>query len=248
MHLSHVQVVLWLAPTVLESVIVLGMAIQRLWRTLPIFMSYLVFEIGRTVFLLIERQDLITYFYAYWVTEALGSLAALCVIKELFDAAFERRLGLRRLGNLLFQWSTAVLVISAVLVAWASPGGDSQKLMAGILTLKRTVTFVEAGLLGFLFLFALTFGLSWHHYAVGISVGLGLYGSVELVAITARAIYGPVATRAFNWAILAVNNCCVCIWATYFLIPHHAPEITNVPDPESYVEKLNEALLVVLKR
>ena len=42
-----VQLVLWLLPTVIESVIVVAIAHRKLWRDLPIFFSYLLFEIGR---------------------------------------------------------------------------------------------------------------------------------------------------------------------------------------------------------
>jgi hypothetical protein len=153
MHLTTLQLSLWLSPTIVESVIVMAMFYRKLWRSLPIFLSYLIFTISRTCFLFLERSNIVEYFYAYWVTEAIGSLVVLCVIKELFDNAFHKHLGLRQLGNVLFRWSIAVLVVVAVVIAWKSPGGDTKRLMAGILTVKRTVTFVEAGLLGFLFLF-----------------------------------------------------------------------------------------------
>jgi hypothetical protein len=48
--------------------------------------------------------------------------------------------------------------------------------MAGIYLVKRTQTFVEAGLLGVLLLFAFMFGIGWHHYATGICLGFGIYG------------------------------------------------------------------------
>src|SRR3954466_15984921 len=143
MRLTALQMWLWLSPTVMEGVIVVAILYRKLWRDLPIFLSYLIFEVGRTCLLFTERSNAIAYFYSYWITEALGCLAALCVIKELFNNAFERHLGLRQLGNVLFQWSIAVLLVSSVLMAWMSPGVDTQKLMAGIYVVKRTATFVE---------------------------------------------------------------------------------------------------------
>jgi hypothetical protein len=247
MHLSTLQLVLWLCPTVLEVAILVSIVHRRLWRTLPIFASYLVFEIGRTAFLFLQRSNDANYFWAYWATEALGSFAAFCVIKELFDNAFQRQLGIRKLGNVLFEWSVAILFVTAVLIAWASPGNDIKKLMASILVLKRTATIVEAGLLGFLFFFVFAFGISWQHYAIGVFLGFGLYGSVEIVAITSRAIYGPVATGVFNWVVMTANNCCVLVWAIYFLA--RAPvEAKSVPvDAANRLRELDEALLALLK-
>src|SRR5258705_9447015 len=98
MHVTRVQTFLWLTPTVMEIVIVMAMIYKKVWRDLPIFFSYLIFTIARTCLLFHERNNAIEYFYTYWVTEALACFAAICVIKELFDNAFQQHLGLRRLG------------------------------------------------------------------------------------------------------------------------------------------------------
>jgi len=248
MRVPTLQMFLWLTPTIVESVIVMVIVYRKLWRELPIFFSYLLFEIGRTCFLFLERSNQATYFYGYWVTEALGCLAAIWVIKELFDNAFHRHLGLRRLGNVLFHWSIALLMVVAVIIAWTSPGADSNRLLAGIYILKRVVTFVETGLLGFLFLFAFTFGIGWQHYATGICLGFGIYGSVELAAITARSIYGHTFNSALNWIMMTANNCCVCIWAAYFIVPARVPTKQHYSDLESRLEEWNEALLELMKR
>jgi len=248
MHLTIVELTLWLSPTVVESVIVMAMLYRKLWRTLPLFLSYFIYTIARTCFLFLERGNDVKYFYAYWVTEAIGCFAVLCVIKELFDNAFQRHLGLQQLGNVLFRWSIALLVVAAVTVAWMSPGGDTKRIMAGILTVKRTVTFVESGLLGFLFLFALTLGVGWQHYATGVCLGFGIYGAVELAAITARAIYGEAATTVFNWIIMTVNNCCVFIWAAYFLLPMRESKKQLPTHAANRLEEWNEALLELMKR
>ena len=248
MHLTTFQLTLGLAPTIVESVIVMAMLYRKLWRSLPIFFSYLIFTISGTCLLFLERGNPIKYFYAYWVKQALGSLAVLWVIKELFDNAFQQQLGLRQLGNVLFRWSIAVLVVAAVIVAWMSPGGDNARLMAGIIAVKRTVTFVESGLLGFLFLFAFTLGLGWQHYATGVCLGFGISGVVELAAITVRAIYGEPALGIFNWAIMTVNNCCVFIWATYFLLPQPKRPVDSLIPDSNRLKEWNEALLHLIKR
>ena len=226
----------------------MAMLYRKLWRSLPIFFSYLIFSISGTCFLFLERGNPIKYFYAYWVKQALVSLAVLWVIKELFDNAFQQQLGLRKLGNVLFRWSIAVLVVAAVIVAWMSPGGDTARLMAGIIAVKRTVTFVESGLLGFLFLFAFTMGLGWQHYATGVCLGFGIFGVVELAAITVRAIYGEAALGIFNWAIMTVNNCCVFIWAAYFLLPQPKQALHSPIHVSNRLEEWNEALLHLMKR
>ena len=139
-------------------------------------------------------------------------------------------------------------MVVAVIVAWVSPGGDTTRIMAGILTVKRTVTFIESGLLGFLFLFAVTLGVGWQHYATGVCLGFGVYGAVELTAITARAIYGESSTGIFNWIMMTVNNCCVFIWAAYFLAPAREISQQLSPHAENRLEEWNEALLQLMRR
>src|SRR5258707_14643151 len=103
MRLTTLQLTLWLFPTIVEGVILMAMLYRKLWHSLPIFFSYVIFAICRTYFLFLERNNAITYFYAYWVTQAVRSFAFFWVIKELFDNAFQRHLGLRQLGNVLFR-------------------------------------------------------------------------------------------------------------------------------------------------
>jgi len=248
MHLTKTQLLLWLTPAVMESVIAMAIIYRRLWRNLLIFSSYLIFEIIRTSFLFLERNNEVSYFYAFWITEALDSLAVLCVIKELFDNAFQRHLGLQRLGNVLFQWSIVILIIAALLIASTSPGGDVKKLMAGIVTLKRFVTVVQSGLLGFLFLFAFAFGLGWQHYATGVCLGFGIYGIVELAMVSARAYYGTSFTPIFNWVMMSVGNCCVFIWAVYFVLPQPKQAIQSPLHVNNRLEEWNEALLQLMRR
>ena len=248
MHLTRFQICLWLIPTCIEIVIVVALTCRKLWRDLPIFGSYIIFEIARTCVCFSELHDPLRYFYTYWITEALGCLASLWVIKELFNHAFARQLGLRRLGNVLFQWSIAVLLFCGVLIASISRGGDTQRLMAWIYLVKRTQTFVEAGLLAVLLLFAFMFGMRWHHYATGICLGFGVYGAVELSAITVRAIYGPVVTRLISWLIMSGNTTCVLIWAVYLLAPQPEYGDQNVAFELSRLNEGTKALFDLMRR
>lgn len=223
------QTFLWLLPTTLEISIALRMMSRGLSRTLPVFFLYLVLEIVRTIFLFLVRKDVYLYFYGYWVTELIGCLMALWVSKELFDHVFSRNLGLRRLGDVLFKGSLLVLIVSAVLWARIAPGTDTARIIAGILVLKRAVTLVQVGILATLYLSGLGLGLAWDHYVTGIALGFGVYGAVELGAITARTIYGRAAETPYNWTMMSIGNCCVLIWAFYFLLSAGGPAKSPKP-------------------
>jgi hypothetical protein len=239
---------LWLSPTVIEIWIVAVMFYRRLWTDLPLFLSYLIFEILRTVLLFSLRHQLTVYFYAYWGTETIGCLVALAVIRELFENVFRPYPGLKALGAFLFRWSFLLLLAIAVVIALIAPGKDQYKILAGIYTLKRTVTIVQAGLLGFLFLFASAFGLAWRHYVIGIAAGFGIYGAVELIAMVVRAKFGGGADSYFSWILMGVNTCSVMIWAAYILIPvRHSQPATPLPD-SARLEAWNRSLMDLLRK
>lgn len=243
-----VQLILWLLPTATESVIVLAMVRRKFWRDLPIFFSYLIFEIGRTLFLFIERNDRWMYFYGFWITEAIGCLVALWVIKELFENAFPRRWELHRIGDVVFRSVLLLLVIIAVLLAWTSPGSDANRVIAGIFIVKRTVTFIQAGLLCSLLSLVFVSGFAWKHQVTGIAFGFGIYGAVELAAIVVRTAYGPIATGTLSWVMMIANNFCVLVWAISILsrVPATVPVVSE--EVEGLLEGWNDSLLQMLRK
>ena len=244
----HLMTFLWLLPMALEIAIVLIMISRGLWRGLPIFFAYVIAEIGRTAFLFVERKNVYVYFYGYWVTEIIGCFMALWVCKELFDNVFSRYLGLRSLGRVLFKGSLLVVIVSAVLFSRVIPEMDTARILAAILVIKRAVTFVQAGMLASLFLFGLFLGLAWDRYVIGVALGFGIYGAGELVAITARTIYGRAAESPCNWIMMGVGNCCVLIWISYFLFPPKARDNLEIATPDNrMLQGWNDALVALMR-
>ena len=244
----HLMIFLWLFPTAIEIGIVLAVLHRGLWRHLPIFFTSMIIEIGRTAFLFLERKNVYVYFYGYWVTELLGCLMILWVSKELFDNVFSRHLGLRRLGNILFKGSLLVGFVSAALWSRILPAMDTAHILSAILLLKRAVTFVQTGMLASFFIFSFALGLAWDHYVKGVALGFGLYGAAELSAMIARTIYGRAAGTLVNWIIMSANNCCILIWAYYFLFPAKMCDnpATATPDRQM-LREWNDMVVALLR-
>lgn len=245
MHTGPVQQFLWLFPLVGEGVIVVTMLYRNLWRSLPIFFACMVVSIVRTIILFSDRNNALLYFYNYWLTEAAENIAYVCAIKELFDNIFHRNLGIRSVGDSLFRWASALLLIFAVVIAWNSPGGDIKKTMAAILVVKRTVSIIEAGLLIVLSLSVFLFGLPWGNPLLGIFLGFAVYGMVDSVAISIRAAYGSMDTGIFNWIMMVTYNCTVLTWAGYVLSTTPAKIAEAQLDPEDIERLSNEVQLTL---
>ena len=239
---------LWLFPTAIEVGIVLFVLYRGLWRRLPIFFTNMIFQVGRTAFLFLARKNVYVYFYGYWITELIGCLMILWVSKELFDNVFSRHLGLRRLGNILFKGSLLVGFVSAALWSQILPAMDTAHVLSAILMLKRAVTFVQAGMLASFFIFSFALGLAWDHYVRGVALGFGLYGTAELSAMIAKTIYGRAAGTPANWLIMSANNCCILIWAYYFLFPGKKCDNLETAIPDNrMLREWTDMLVAVLR-
>lgn len=261
--LSHMhrilQDVLWLAPAVLEFVIVVSMFKRGLAREYPVFWSYLVFIILRTVLLFgigNDRSHYAKYFYAYWITEVISCLLGFFVLAEIFSKAFAKRLGLQKYGTAIFRFTLIALIAAAPLVASLSTGSDSSKVMAAMVSLKRAESLVQAGLVAALFVFVFVLGLPCASSTIGIAAGFAIQGAAEIAAWAARAHYGRMANRAVTWSVLTAGFCQVLVWAAYLLrrqsafVGRSAFEETsnNLSTATAELERINEQVGILLER
>jgi len=213
------QNILWLTSATLGFGIVVAMFWQRSRRDYPVFWSYLLAEALRTLLLFAignNSAHYFEYFYTYWITEFLLCLLGFFVVAELFDKAFSKRLGLRQWGRSLFWVTLAFLLLIAVLTAHSANGSDSNKLVAGILLLKKAESLVRLGLIAGLFVFVFVLGLPWSSHTIGIAIGFSAYGALEFAAMTVRWYYGRPANHIAASSLMGAWLLENLIWAGYF--------------------------------
>jgi len=247
----------WLVPATLEAAIAGQMFRRGLWKQYPIFWSYLLSDILRTLVLFAigdGNAHYSTYFYTYWVSECFACLLGFFVVGEVFRSAFSKRLGLREWGRAIFRVSLLGLVGLALLAARAAPGNDSSKLVAAMLVLKRAESLVRLGLVAALLIFVFILGLPWKSPDIGIAAGFAVHGMVELAALAIRSHYGPAANRTFRWSITGAEFCQGFVWAAYLLRKSHSPPTggsgppSHPPDAVSNLASMNEAVGILLER
>ena len=194
------------------------------------------------------------YFYAYWISEGVVSIFGFFVVKEIFWKAFESRLGLQKLGDALFRYSLMALVIASVIVAAMAPGTDADKLLAAILVLKQTQSFVRIGLVVSLFFFVTMLGLSWHDYVIGVAAGFATHGIGELAALILRMHYGSRANGFYVWSTVGAGFLQLIFWIGYLTCVQsfRSRAFTRTKDHFSVVSaevsKINEAVDSFLER
>jgi hypothetical protein len=242
---------LWIAPHILQAVIVVLMIRRRLYKQFPIFLLYTIFELFQFVVLLtvfIRFGSLADERYrgAFLVGTAISSALRFGIIYEIFIEVFRNYDALRELSRGLFRWATVILLLIGVALA-GTHGTGTDGFLRIVPTLDRTVRLMQCGLLVFLFLFSRYFALSWRNYAYGIALGFGILASLELAdyAIRSQIVAG---SYLLDYLGMATYHCCVLIWIFYLLAPEPKTYRMQKKLPEHDLEVWNEELQRLLQQ
>lgn len=236
---------LWIAPHALQIIVAFIMVRRGLFREYPVFFVYTIFQVVEegTLFLL-DHSAAISgpqYWKAFWVGMAVDVPLRFAIIYEIFSSIFENYPGIRQLGRVVFRGTTVILLFAAIVVVAQVPHETKYGLLSGIHDLDLAVSIMQSGLLLLLVLFSSWFGISWRSFTYGITVGLGIFASVDLATETMRVWTGPLAGYAFDFVTMATYHCCVVIWLVYVLAPEAARRaVTELP--ENDLERWNAEL------
>ena len=240
---------LWFVAPVLQSAIGYRMWTQRLYRDYPLFFAYTIKQvIGLLVLFYFYRLGVRdVYRHAYLTSEAVDALLKFAVICELFSYVFRAYEGIRGMGAVLLRWASVILLLIAALVAATASGSDSDRFLAGLFAMERSVEIVQGGLLVLLFVISALFGLQWEHDTLGIALGFGLVTGVNLAAFTLRAELGTASQDVLSLISSAGYDCAVVVWLA-FLYGRKPVHQFDQQIPSWDVESWNRALLGLLRR
>lgn len=218
---------LWIAPHILQGIIVFVMVRRRLHRQFPMFFLYMVFEILQFGILFAISQSGAqfggSYARVYAVGLAVSTAIRFGVIYALFCHFFHRYPALSGPGKLMFRGLTVVLLLLAVGLAFSAPGKGANFLFDATYVMDRTVSVLQCGLLISLFFLSRYFVLLWRSQAFGIALGLGIFACVELAAAAVRLHVGSFGSTAANILIMATYHCCVLVWLFYLMASERQP-------------------------
>jgi hypothetical protein len=171
----------------------------------------------------------------------IGAVTAFLVINEIFACALRPYSALKRLSRVLFQWAFVIVLLVAIATAVYAPGDEPSRIVTGMLVLRRTIGFVEVGLLAFLCLFIRAFAIPLRHYLFGLTIGLAVYRAAELFITAARVHWGASLDQFNAWGVIGAYNFTVVLWVVYFVFPH-SQEVSIKYVPGSQLEQWNDAL------
>lgn len=238
----------WFAAWLLQALLLGILLLKKMWRRFPLFVSYSTATLVATSVLyamLLARLPFRIYSSAYWLFEAIGLFLGLAVVWEIFDSLFSPYPALRKLGLQVLRGAVLLLVVLGCVVAYKQPMGEHSRIQAALMVVEQAGRILEVGLLLSLFSFASAFGLHWRQYIFGIALGLGIFVTVELVAVTMRVQFGTAANSIFNIIRTISFNTSMFIWIAYLLAPELATSPAEVPK-SSQLEQWNKAIMELI--
>lgn len=236
----------WIAPHALQAGLAVLMIRRRLWTEFPFFFSYTLVEaVGGTILFVLDHLSSVSphqYWTAHWSFLGIGIALRFGVVYEIFKALFRSYPALAGLSRRLLRWSSALLVIVAVLIVARATPRDEAPILFWLHLVGVSVAIVQSGVLLFLFIFSSYFRISWKNYIFGVVAGFGLFSIVSLATESVPMIIGPAAgSYVLDFVGMVAYHCSVVIWLTYLLLPDsEAIPITELPDQQ--VEQWNQAL------
>jgi hypothetical protein len=213
------QLALWIAHPVLELAVVAAMWRRKVYRSFPVFFTYLGFQIliFALLFPLSRFGPYAVYFYLFWACSAINLVLGFMIIHEIFLDVFRNYHTLKDLGSVMFKWAALVMLLVAFVVAASNSGHDQEPIMEAITTVQRCVRVAQCGLVLFLIVFSRYLGVSWRQQSFGIALGVGGFATVELgtLALYAGGPMSQVSVTAIN---LVAYNLAIVVWFAYALL------------------------------
>jgi hypothetical protein len=238
---------LWIAPHVLQVVILIAMVRRRLYERFRIFFLYTGFEVLQFAVLFGARHAITQeqFFLLLSLGLAVSTVLRFGVVYEVFLELCRAYPALNNLLGMLFRRTAIVLLLTATVLAAATPGSGIYRFRFVVSVFDSSFSIVQCGLLLFLFLFSRYFALSWRQHVFGIALGFGVYASFELASSALRSQISP-GTYLFDYLSMATYHCCVLIWLFYILAPAPEPRliVQGLPghDLEDWSQELQRLL------
>jgi hypothetical protein len=236
------QYVLWIAPAAGQCLIALFISRRRLAADFPVFRAYVFFHIAQLpIEFYCYFHSRALYFYAFWIMQALDFLLVIAVLQEVFGMVLREYLILKRRANRIYRCAVLVLVVVAFGTALLAPGTETDRTVAGLLTLDTSSMIIQLGVLATLFVMSRMLVLGWGQLPFGIALGFGVMASVQLAVSMMRSYLGDGSTPGYVLLRPLAYNFAVLIWLFYAAKRERRKDVSALP-PQDEVNRWNEAL------
>jgi hypothetical protein len=187
-----------------------------LWVTILSEISYLVAK-GLVFFSILPYGTArMAYAYVYLACYLAGAILIFCVVYDLYRQATSALPGIQHLGIVIYRWSVSISAIMAVVALCNLHFDYHQLLLAGSREVVRCECILVLCLVTFFAFTAQTFGMSYGSRVFGISFGLGMISTYQLVAV-ALFLRFPTQGMLINFIGEIVQLSAISLWVVYFV-------------------------------
>jgi len=174
------------------------------------------------------------YFYVYWISFAIESVLSLIVVYSIFRLAMAPLQGLQQLGMLVFRWAASISIVVALGSAFLPEMTRTKYLIAAISQLQRTQSILTLCLLVFVCFAIRPMGLNYGSRIFGVSLGLGVMATNDLVQSAWLAFHPSMVTTSS-----IINGVVICAviatWSAYFALPEPKRRIIVLPTTSPFL-------------
>ena len=174
------------------------------------------------------------YFFVYWISYTLEAALLLFVIYGIYRLAMAPLSGLQRLGMLMFRWIGAVSVAVSVGLAFGPNVTSQDFLIRTVTQLQQTSSILTLCLLLFVCFAIRPMGLSYRSRIFGVSLGLGVLATTNLVAsawlVGNKNMYSPLSITV-SLAVCAS----FAIWTVYLVLPEPKRRMIVLPTTSPFL-------------
>jgi hypothetical protein len=243
---------LWVAPHILLLIFLICLLGRRLQRQLPIFVSYVVFELVQfsvlfTIYLHSPFPAVI-YKWTLVVGEGVGSILELGVIYELANELLLSRSSLVSVLRPALQVILALLLLGAAIGSGAFSGISVQTVTNIFEMINFSSNLILAGMVLALFIFARALRVSWHSWIAGVALGFGVSASIALISAALRAEWGKRAFVAADLTLMVGFHVCVIIWLVSLFLSDRTPPFPDGKLKVSDLELWDQELQRMVQR
>ena len=227
---------LWIAPHVLQAVVLVVMVVRRQEREFPVFMIYLGLDFVENIVLFVADHlpsvSADAFWTLTWIAVASTTVLRFALIYEVLRHIFRPFPGLEQGIRVLLRWTAVFLLLLGAVVAARAPANLGTPIMTGIGVVSCVVSLMQAGMVVVLFVFAGYFGITFRSIVFGITLGLGLMSSVNLAVYAVGMTFpGNNYNVHLDMLEMATYHVCVLLWLFYLLVPAPVSQaVRAIPD------------------
>ncbi len=235
-------------------IIILLRKAHRVFPQLTVLLALEAFSVVVTLALLFFRKTLHlsidfaypAYFATNWIEGGASTLLRILIVYSVFTEAMRPLSGLHKAGKIVFRWVGVVSALVAVALL-AGPGVFSsvEALTDVFSRLQQGVSVLTLCLLVFVCFAVRPLGLTFRSHLFGVSLGLGIAATVELVQCAwlvtkgAHSLYSPI------FLVSSLGFCvALLVWGVYFAAPEPARKMILLPttSPFFFWNRISEIL------